>query len=146
MLSYGMNTNITQMALRCPAAINLGICKLDNHRMVFSEHADVEESIGDTIYCVLWDITDECERILDKLEGYPNYYDKKRVDILYQNNLCQATIYYMTGGYTSYRPPTAYYQHMLEEGYQAHGIDLSQIYDAIGFDTLSIEKEFITYL
>lgn len=145
MLAYGMNTNIEQMLLRCPNAINLGKCELDNHRLVFSGHADVEENIGDTVQCVLWDITDDCESRLDVLEGYPYYYDKKLVDIFYKNKICRAMVYYMVGGYLHYRPPTSYYQRMLEEGYQSHGIPLSQIYDAVGFDEYpieSLEEEF----
>ena len=138
-LSYGMNTNVEEMSIRCPNAISLGKCSLEDHRLVFCGHADVEESIGDTMECVLWDITTECEYSLDILEGYPHYYDKKMVDINYKGSVRQAMIYYMVGGYDNYRSPDAYYQSMLEEGYQYHGIPLSQIYEAVGF-----EVEFAT--
>ena len=33
--AYGMNTNIGEMSIRCPLAINLGKCTLKNYELKF---------------------------------------------------------------------------------------------------------------
>ena len=131
-LAYGMNTNVKQMDYRCPDAISYGRYDLEDHRLVFRKSADIEYSPGDTLQCVLWDITYQCEYNLDMLEGFPYHYDKKIVDIIYRDKLEEAMIYYMIGD-EPYRAPTFRYQYMLEEGYDDHGLDLNQIYTADGF-------------
>jgi len=131
--SYGMNTNVDQMAYRCPSAISIGRVDIPNYRLVFRGVADVEGSQGDTLQCVLWDITDTCEIALDMLEGYPDFYGKEYLDITFGNKTYTAMIYKMVGKNLGYSSPNAYYQEMLEDGYADHGLDLDQIYSAEGF-------------
>jgi gamma-glutamylcyclotransferase (GGCT)/AIG2-like uncharacterized protein YtfP len=133
MLAYGMNSNVKQMAYRCPSAISLGRVDISDHRLVFRGCADVVYSPGDTVQCVLWDITKECEIALDQLEGYPEFYSKKFLPIEFMGHKTEAMIYYMVTQYYPSHPSTSY-QNMLEEGYTDHGLDLSQIYQAEGFN------------
>lgn len=143
MLAYGMNTNLKSMSNRCPKATSIGRYDLHDYRLVFRGCADVEPSKGDTTQCVMWNITDECEESLDMLEGYPNFYIKKYVPVLYNGKTHQAMIYHMNDSYSSYYSPNSYYREMLEEGYSEHGLDLEQIYNAKGFtynDDLWIEE------
>ena len=42
-------------------------------------------------------------------------------------------IYQMVGKNLGYSSPNISYQQMLEDGYEAHGLDLNQIYKAEGF-------------
>lgn len=131
-LSYGMNTNIEQMACRCPGATSLGRYDLKDHALVFRGVADVVESPGDTTQCVLWEITEECEEALDCLEGYPYLYDKKMVTINFMGEEREAMIYYMVNDSSIYSPNQSYLD-MLLAGYYAHGLDFRQIYAAEGF-------------
>lgn len=133
-LAYGMNTNEEQMAYRCPSAISLGRFDIPDHRLVFRGVADAVYSPGDTLQCVLWDITKECELALDQLEGYPHLYDKKEILVDFMNVKEYAMMYYMVNTYRTSHPNSSYRQ-MLEEGYQAHGLNIDQIYQAEGFDT-----------
>lgn len=135
-LAYGMNTNLDQMAGRCPAAVSLGRWDLPNYRLVFRGPADVEYSPGDTVQCVLWDITDECELSLDRLEGYPSYYGKKYVPVKFHGMKHRAMIYTMNNQ-DGYYSPSSSYVWLLEEGYQAHGLDLDQIYSANGYKEIA---------
>ena len=131
--SYGMNTNIDQMASRCPGSISIGRVDIPDHRLVFRGVADIEESVGDVLQTVMWDITDECELALDMLEGYPTFYGKKYIDVHFGNKTYTAMIYQMVGDRLDYSHPSSYYQELLEDGYKAHGLDLNQIYEAEGF-------------
>ena len=132
MLSFGMNTNPREMSGRCPAAVSLGRYDLFGYRLVFRGVADIVESPGDTIQCVLWDITDECERELDILEGYPYLYEKAEILIEYGGEYEFAMFYYMTDSYRTSAPSDRYLG-LLVEGYKHHGLSLDQIYNAEGF-------------
>ena len=132
-LAYGMNTNIDQMASRCPGSVSIGRVDIPDHRLVFRGVADIERSPGDVLQTVMWDITDYCELALDMLEGFPTFYGKKYIDIKIGNQTHKAMIYQMIGNRLDYNSPSNYYQYLLEEGYQDHGLDVNQIYNAEGF-------------
>jgi hypothetical protein len=73
------------------------------------------------------------------LEGFPTFYGKKYIDVHFNNKTYKAMIYQMVGNRLDYSHPGNYYQYLLEEGYQEHGLDVNQIYNAEGFinyDTL----------
>ena len=132
-LAYGMNTNIDQMAGRCPGSISIGRVDIPDYRLVFRGVADIEEHPGSVLQTVLWDITPACEAALDILEGYPTFYDKKYIHVEINGKFYKAMIYQMVGDRLDYSTPSSYYQNMLEEGYQDHGLTLDQIYGAEGF-------------
>ena len=135
-LAYGMNTNVDQMASRCPNSISIGRVDIPDYRLVFRGVADVMESPGDILQTVVWDITSRCEAALDILEGYPTFYTKKYLDVKIGSKTYEAMIYQMIGDRLDYSHPSMFYQNLLEEGYQAHALDLNQIYEAEGFCTV----------
>jgi len=114
-LSYGMNTNVEQMASRCPDAISLGRVDIPDHRLVFRGVADIEYSPGDVLQTVMWWITDDCELALDMLEGFPTFYGKKYFDINISNR----------------------------DHKDDHGLDLNQIYNAEGFCEVEDTLDYI---
>ena len=132
-LAYGMNTNIDQMASRCPSSVSIGRVDIPDYRLVFRGVADIEYSPGDELQTVMWDITPACEAALDILEGYPTFYTKKYLKVDINGKTYDAMIYQMVGDNLDYSTPGSYYQNMLEEGYEDHGLDLNQIYGAEGF-------------
>ena len=149
-LAYGMNTNIDQMASRCPNAVSIGRVDIPDHRLVFRGVADIEECPGNVLQTVMWDITSACEDALDMLEGYPTFYTKKYINVEIGRKTYVAMIYQMVGDRLDYSTPGSYYQQMLEEGYQDHGLELNQIYEAEGFceveDTLDwINRRYANY-
>lgn len=146
-LAYGMNTNIDQMAGRCPGSVSIGRVDIPDYRLVFRGVADIEEHPGSVLQTVLWDITPACEDALDILEGYPTFYTKNYINVEINGKNYEAMIYQMVGDRLDYSHPSSYYQQMLEEGYQDHGLDPDQIYNAQGFinydDTLDwINKRY----
>ena len=138
-----MNTNIDQMAGRCPSSVSIGRVDIPDHRLVFRGCADIEVSVGDTLQTVMWDITSKCEKALDILEGYPNFYSKKYIDVHFGRKTYEAMIYYMVGDRLDYSSPDPFYQKMLEDGYQDHGLDIDQIYNAQGFDNYQDSLDWI---
>ena len=127
--AYGMNTNVTGMAQRCPAAVSFGRAQLLGHRFRFAGPADVQRDRHCTVEGVLWDISDQCLRSLDALEGYPYFYDRKQARVRWQDQEVQAMVYFMQPGNKN-APPSSGYFSMLLEGYEEHGVSTHQLWAA----------------
>ena len=128
--AYGMNTNLSQMAQRCPNAKSLGRAVLYGHEFRFARHADIIENPEFITQGVLWEITPECELNLDALEGYPTYYLKKMVNVFHNGKSINCMVYYMTGEEVDSFPSDGYLE-MLMDGYREHNIDTKQIYESL---------------
>ena len=133
--AYGMNTNIGEMSSRCPKAINLGRCTLKGFELKFRLHADIDEVAGSEMEGVLWDITEDCERALDRLEGYPYYYNKVDVIVIPANPIngnryISAMAYTMTSKGPEEHPGISYEQCLIE-GYTANGLDVDKLTEKI---------------
>ena len=129
-LAYGMNTNIEGMAVRCPNAISLGKVILDDHKLVFRTFCDIKPETGNSIECALWIITPQCEQSLDRLEGYPDFYGKKEVSVIYKNKPIKAMIYYMKDIH-SLSAPSEHYLNSVVEGYYNHNMKITPIVEAL---------------
>lgn len=129
--SYGMNTNSYEMALRCKTSEDLGMAVLSNYRFEFRYHATIVPNTKDRVYGVLWDITEEDEKSLDRLEGFPKYYRKELVTVIHNGEEVTAMTYIMNGHDGDLKAPNTYYYEMLREGYNDHFISSSQLYDAL---------------
>jgi hypothetical protein len=133
--AYGMNTNIDEMTQRCPRAINLGKCILKDYELKFRHHADIDYKHGSEMEGVLWDITPDCERALDCLEGYPYYYDKIEVIVdpfkLVNNNSHIVAMAYVMTSKGSEQPPSVHYENCLIDGYTSNGLDVEKLTDKI---------------
>ena len=121
--AYGMNTNVAEMTNRCPKAISLGKCVLENFELRFRTHADIDLVPGSYMEGVLWEITSECERSLDKLEGYPYYYNKINV-VVNDDIVAMAYIMNVKG---PQQAPSISYENCLIDGYTAHGLDVDEL-------------------
>lgn len=129
-LAYGMNSNLNEMRRRCPDAKSLGPVTVPNYKLAFKTHCDVVHAPGESMQCVLWSITDQCELALDLLEGFPEYYDKREVQVTYQGQTIRPMIYFMCSGF-DYAAPSEHYLNMVVEGYSEHGIPITQIVTAL---------------
>jgi gamma-glutamylcyclotransferase (GGCT)/AIG2-like uncharacterized protein YtfP len=130
--AYGMNTNLGQMAVRCPKAQTLGHAVLPNYEFRFACHADILENDEYQVDGVLWDITDDCLKSLDALEGYPFYYDRKEVTVIHNNKSIKAITYFMLPGNIDSMPSQGYLD-MLYEGYKENAVPVAQIKEAVNF-------------
>ncbi len=115
-LAYGMNTNRDAMAARCPKAKPMGGFYLPNHRLVFRGVADFRKDQDCVMPVVLWDITFDCLMALDRLEGYPHFYDRRKINDTW-------LIYDMNGDKGGLEVPSNSYYDMIESGYKHFGLD-----------------------
>jgi len=114
-MAYGMNTPRDAMAARCPKAKPMGAFYLPDHRLVFRGVADFVEDTESVLPVVLWDITPDCLRALDQLEGYPHFYNRRKLNGAW-------IIYEMVDQTRTHLPNNGYYR-MIEEGYKDFGLD-----------------------
>lgn len=127
--AYGMNTNRENMSRRCPSAQCLGPVILPSYQLKFRQHADIEPCQTKQVVGVLWDISEEDLNNLDALEGYPIYYTRKNVKVLYNNLLIDCLVYIMND--QSYElPPGQGYLDLCINGYEKNKIPISQIEEA----------------
>lgn len=130
MFAYGMNTNLDQMARRCPAARCLGAATLPGYRFRFAGHADVVEDRNSSVEGVLWMLTEDCLAALDQLEGYPVYYNSEELQVEYDGEILFAEVYYMNPGVPNSDPSQGYLD-MVVEGYEQNNLSTDQIYECL---------------
>ena len=128
--AYGMNTNLDEMASRCPGAVSLGPAWIDNYEFVFRTHADIAETPGGICYGVLWDISKQDLKALDRLEGFPYYYTRFRVRVNLGDHFVYALTYQMNDQ-TYIQEPGRGYLEMVREGYRQNAVPCDQIDRAI---------------
>ena len=121
-----MNTNLDEMADRCPGAVCLGPAWITDYALVFRHFADIEPEAGNWCDGVLWEITDDNLAALDRLEGYPYHYTRFTVVVHTDRGSDTALVYQMND--QSYeQPPSGHYFRMVEEGYEQNGVPVDQL-------------------
>ncbi|MAH49263.1 hypothetical protein CMI37_25785 [Candidatus Pacearchaeota archaeon] len=137
--AYGMNTNFTQMGLRCPDAKFVGHGVFKGSKLVFKSVADYEHSSKHSLHGSVWLISKRDEIALDKLEGYPSLYDKRLIEAkIAKSNLSPydkmegdfKMMIYKMNGRGRLTPPNANYWNCLLLGYKKARLPKKQLLNA----------------
>lgn len=128
--AYGMNTNLEEMARRCPNAVSLGSAWINDYEFAFRTHADIGSVPGAVCHGVLWDIDLAALRALDALEGFPYYYTRFNVRVYTGTYFVNALVYQMNDQTTIASPSTGYLD-IVTEGYQQNSVPTNQLDAAI---------------
>lgn len=125
-IAYGSNMNIEQMARRCPTAKVVGTSLLEDWRLRFmgSDHssvATVEQSAGDKVPALVWELQPKDEAALDVYEGYPRLYRKEKMFVRIGKEIRLAMIYIMNADLYPYGNPSRSYFETIRDGYIAAG-------------------------
>lgn len=149
MFSYGMNTNQALMKLRCKNATVIGPGTVYGHKLNFRYHCDVTET-NDQRNCVhglIWQIDMEDLATIDAVEGYPEYYTRKRVwvrrmvDPTSASSLFHCWIYHMNEQVGLELPDDHYYQ-VVKQGYEENNLPIKQLHDALDRCNLYMEANY----
>ncbi len=128
--AYGSNINLGQMEYRCPDASVVGPVVLEGWELLFRRggFATIAPKEGETVQGLLWSITPECERSLDRYEGYPRFYDKKMVTVRdSEGRSLSVMAYIMDDRFREPMLPTESYYNGILEGYQQNGLPVSAL-------------------
>ncbi len=140
--AYGSNLNLGQMKTRCPdykLAMNF---TLHGYRLIFRSVADIEKYQNSKVEGVIFLITPQDERNLDKYEGVPNIYRKEYFNYKIDNNE-ESILYYKMNSEGVGKPTNKYYN-AIHEGYLQNNLNVSLLKDALKY-SLSNEKEPIFF-
>ena len=129
------------MNSRRPKANHKGFMMLHNYRLVFKGVADIIPSKGFACPVGLWEITEHCERSLDRYEGFPSLYRK---EYFWNDNDETLLMAYVMNDYDLSLPSKNYFD-TIEQGYRDFSIDDRFLYEAVEFtETYQTDNGYIS--
>ena len=142
-LAYGSNLNMNQMAFRCPNAVPVGTAEINGYRLMFKgsksgNYLTIEKAKGESVPVGVWMVDAADEKALDRYEGYPVFYYKKRMMVNVEDfkdgkkwNV-EAFVYIMHEDH-KFGIPSLRYVETCADGYDDFGFDTSKLVEAIRF-------------
>ena len=98
--AYGSNLYVEQMKNRCPECEEISSATLLGWKLEEVLYANITKSKNHTVYGALYSISENDLNALDDYEGYPDFYNRRIVDVIDKNGLTQSAIVYtMTKDY-----------------------------------------------
>ena len=128
-IAYGSNINLEQMAHRCPNSKIVSKEMLKGYELEFRGVATIVPNDKSEVPVLIWEIDGRDEHSLDKYEGFPNYYRKELFEIDVNGEKKECMAYLMNSGHIS--PPMSYYYNVINQGYEANGMDTSYLRAAL---------------
>jgi len=132
-IAYGSNLSVEQMEKRTPDAVIVGTGILRGWRLLFRQFATIQENENFDTPVLVWKISAQDEKNLDRYEGFPRFYRKKNLRVhvksLNGEDLGELTamVYIMTSRAVNSRfanpLPSDYYYNILDKGYETFGFD-----------------------
>lgn len=140
-VAYGSNLNKRQMAMRCPGAKIICTGIIENYKLVYrgsktGAYATIIPCKGDHVPVAVWMIDEYHERSLDRYEGYPTFYYKKRVSVIPDDKprrKISAMVYIMFDGALPGKP-SDYYVNVCAEGYLDCGLNMEKFEESIVYN------------
>lgn len=124
--AYASNLSKDYMLSRCPDSIAVKKVALKDYKLVFNQLADIVEEKGSMVLGALYVISKEELIQLDKLEGYPDLYDRIEVEVEDENGkLYDAFVYTMVD--KDIEAPPEHYYNILIEGYKDWGLPIDHL-------------------
>lgn len=128
-IAYGSNINLEQMAHRCPNSKIVSKEMLKGYELEFGGVATIVPNDKSEVPILIWEIDGRDEHSLDRYEGFPNLYRKELFEIEVDGEKKECMAYLMNKGQIS--PPTSYYYNVINQGYEANGMDTSYLRAAL---------------
>ena len=110
--AYGSNLSLEQMRRRCPDARPVRKHRLSGFRLVLRGTANIEPAPGELCEGAIYEVSPECEAVLDGFEGVPALYDRH----FFETEDGPVMYYRMVEPH--YNPPREGYVETIETGYQ----------------------------
>lgn len=119
--AYASNLSKEYMESRCPDATPIKKVVLKNYKLTFNQLADIIQNEDEGVLGALYVISKQDLEELDKLEGYPDLYDRIIVEVEDdKGNKYDAFAYTMVEKNLEL-PPDHYYE-ILVKGYEDWGL------------------------
>ncbi len=128
-IAYGSNLNLKQMERRCPDAEILGTAMLKDYELEFRSVATVVPKKGSAVPVLIWKISPQDEKNLDRYEGFPLMYRKEEYEIDLNGEKITGMAYVMNGGQIC--SPGLGYQRVIAQGYHENHLDMKFLNQAV---------------
>ena len=136
--AFGSNLNLEQMHRRCPSAIPVGPAILMDWQLSFTGKsvtwgggvATIKRRKGKYTPGVLYRLSQEDITTLDRFEGHPFCYERRKVTVELLGNRSLTAYVYIHQEKTP-AMPTIDYLKTIARGYNQFGLDLSNLTQAI---------------
>lgn len=121
-IAYGSNMDINQMKERCPDSKFIGAGELKNYQLNFRKscsnyYATLDWKEGSSVPVVIWSISTDDEKKLDRFEGVAiNCYYKRKIEIEVDGKLVEGLCYLIDENREEGKPPLNYIN-ILKEAY-----------------------------
>lgn len=150
-IAYGSNMDIYRMLNRCPNAELVGKGVLNNWRLMFKTsltgaYATIERQKGYKVPVLLWDIDEVDEHSLDRYEGCPRYYYKKRIRLsdttafVPGEKISKVGIVYIMHEDHIFNLPTMQYYKLIYNAYQQFGFNISILQDGVQYSADQVNR------
>lgn len=154
-LAYGSNLSQERLAARCPDAVPVGTTKIQGYRLLFKKsgsgfYATIEQDANCFVPAAVYKISEYDEALLNRFEGYPKYYYKRRFMLPVRTlaggrlrGLKQCMAYVLHEERLLGEPSMDYYR-ILDIGYETWGFDV-EILDRGLSDSIGVKpaREYI---
>lgn len=146
-VAYGSNLNVEQMGFRCPKSTIYGSGRLNDYELVFrgynaNAHATIIPKKGASVPVLVWKVPVADEKMLDRYEGYPNYYFKKDIDVIIDGKVVTCMVYIMNLSKATNRPSLEYVE-IIWQGYIDNGFDTEELFKMLKNNAKSTDKRGI---
>ena len=126
--AYGANLNMANMEVRCPQSKPILGFNLVGYRLVFNSVADIVKDKDTKVPIGLWKITKECEKSLDRFEGYPYLYKKIKLKLDVPGFKGQKVMFYVMRRKGVALPPASYFNTIAQ-----------------GYDDFALNKDYLNW-
>ena len=125
--AFGSNMDAAQMATRCPGAEALGLATLSGHRIVFRGPSkkrgggvlSVDPHPPQVVRGVLYDVTDDHMKALDRFEGAPEWYVRADCAVTLDTGPSHTATLYRLPAHVQEMPPTPAYVTQVAQAFDA---------------------------
>ena len=128
--AYASNLNRKQMAERAPSSKPKCIATLPNFKLIFATSqnrgygvATIRPFKGEKVVGAVYEISDSDMKRLDRYEGYPTSYDRRKVLVFTETNAPGEAITYIKNDQSQLAQPSTEYVAIIKQGYRDWQID-----------------------
>lgn len=142
-VAYGSNISREQMKARCPGATVAGTGVLYGYRLVYQLSAtgyymNLHPAKGHITPVVVWEVSEEDEKTLDRYEGCPRYYRKTnlKIKLIRKVNGRRPTVkafIYVLPVRKPFGLPKERYVRICADGYREFGFNIETLENAYWF-------------
>ena len=137
-IAYGSNMDEEQMKFRCPDSKLVGTGKIKNFRLMFKgslsgNYATIEPEENFEVPVLIWKISAADEKKLDRYEGFPSFYYKKKIAVATSDGKKILGMVYIMHEERTLGLPTEFYYNVLRDAYEKFHFDLKILEDALEY-------------